>query len=111
MKLTTKLRTRVEHQADYNCDKFQGRRLNESKDTEVKQRDLWETSETGGKRHFRSYLPLVLTDQRQMLNIAVSDQKLAEVQNLETGRWNPGELLPKAFKWGSNIWEGVFPGQ
>ena len=54
MQLTTKLHKRVDHQADYNCDKFQGRRLNESKDTEVKQRDLWKTSETGGKRHFRS---------------------------------------------------------
>lgn len=38
--LTTKLHKRIEHQAEYNCDKFQGRRLNESKDTEVKQRDL-----------------------------------------------------------------------
>ena len=47
--------------------------------------------------------PPVLTDQRQILNIAVSDQKLAGVQNVE--------LLPKAFKLGSNIWEGVFPGQ
>ena len=49
MQLTTKLHKRVEHQADYNCGKFQGRRLNESKDTEVKQRDLWKTAKQGEK--------------------------------------------------------------